>query len=347
MKTRWVIHPQLVMQIHTGRQRYHDYFRNEYEQLEASDKQKDALKIRARIVRRLPEAESGDIRRTLRFKRIFRYEYVVRGLTDDAVDVYFRDSLLGMLYSKMVTLFLQAQVLEPIAYYKLLERNILFMHAAGVSDGEHGYLLPAYGGTGKTTLTLGLMGEGMEVLGDDLLLVDADSGDVAPYLRPLHVFTYNVKTLRDAQLPWSLRMTVRAKDLLRIVLQTVTREEFLISTRVHAQDIYPDLLAASEVPFRRIVFLVKEGKDQVLSTQGHIDELVDRVLDSEDLNDSLYENIIDPADKERVVELERSVIRKVLAHVPEVWIINTRNLDFRNLAEFKERLTGKGQSSRS
>lgn len=338
MRSRFAIHPQLVIQVHTDRGAYQEYFKNEYERV-AVKKKSGALKIKAKISRTLPEPKPGDIRRSLKFKKIFRYDYVIRGLYTDTVTVFFRDTVVGLLYSKAITLFLQAQIIEPIAYYKLLERDILFMHAAGVTDGESGYLLPAYGGTGKTTLTLGLMAEGMEVLGDDLLLVDANSGKVAPYLRPLHVFTYNVKTLRDAELPWTLRMTVRFKDVMRVVLESLTRQEFLISTRVHAEDVYPDFSAGSRVPYRRIAFLIREGDDKVISTDSDIDALVDRVLASEDLNDSLYENIIDPADKDEVVALERAVIRKVLERVPEVWLVNTRKLDLHHLSDFKKKLT--------
>ncbi len=338
MRSSWAIHPQLELCLQAQRSAYHRYFANEYDRIETTESNQDSLRITATITRDLPAPEPGDIRRTLRFKRFFTYEYVIRGLNSAHVEIYFKDRPLGIVYAKIVTLFLQAQVLEPVAYLKLLERDILFMHAAGASDGDRGYVFPAYGGTGKTTLTLGLMAEGFDILGDDLLLVDASEGTVAPYLRPLHIFTYNVKTLRDANLPLRLRMLIRFKDVLRAVLETVTRQEFLISTRVHAEDIYDDLRTGRRVPISRICFLTKEGEDFALSTDTDLEEIVDRILESADLNDSVYENIVDADGRAAVEKLERTVIARAVGHVSEVRFVNTRRLDFRDLSAFRSEL---------
>src|SRR5690606_1180277 len=152
---------------------------------------------------------NGDRRKSFLFKKLFNQKYIIRNLEKKTVEIFYKDSFAGKVYPKITTLFLQTNVIEPIIYLKLLEKNILFMHAAGVSDGKYGYLFPAYGGTGKTTLTLGLMAENMPVLGDDLILVDTKKGLAHPYLRPLHLFAYNIKTLRDARVPFSLKLKVK------------------------------------------------------------------------------------------------------------------------------------------
>ena len=294
------------------------------------------MRISAHIVRQLPTAQAGDTVRQLTFKRIFRYEYLVRGLHTDHVEIYFRDHPAARVYTNVVTLFLQAQVIEPIAYFKLLERGVLFMHAAGVTDGEAAYLFPAFGGTGKTTLTLGLLGEGMQVLGDDLLLVDTATGAVRPYLRPLHLFAYNVKTLRGARVPWAVRAQVRTKDVMRAVLERVTRQEFLISTRVHTEQLFRDFRPASQARVERLVFLIKHGDDFDLSTERDIDRIVDQILESEDLNDSLYSNILTPEELDQCVALERDVIGRAIQVVDRVSFVNTRRLDFTDLRDFKD-----------
>src|SRR5512138_1503137 len=201
---RYILHPTLEVNIITDDRRYASYFRNEYQRVSRFTPNKDHTVITVHIVRQLPHKQEHDRLRKFDFKNVLKHTYLVRGIETDHVDIYFEDSVGGKLYAKLLTLFLQTQVLEPVIYFKLLERNVLFMHAAGVSDGKCGYLFPAYGGTGKTTLTLGLMGEEMHVLGDDLLLVEPDTRVVYPYLRPLHIFSYNAKTLRGAVIPLSI-----------------------------------------------------------------------------------------------------------------------------------------------
>lgn len=337
---KYTIHPTLTINVTTNNRRYLAYFKNEYERVANFEPVKDQTVINVHIVKSLPAEEDGDIRKALSFKKIFKYAYVVRGLETNNIDIFFKDVAVAAVYRNIVTLFLQAQIIEPIVYYKFLERNILFMHSAGVTDGKNGYIFPAYGGTGKTTLTLGLMGEGMSVLGDDLLIVDPDKRIVHPYLRPLHIFTYNVKTLRGAAIPLRYKTIVKLKDILRLILETTTRQEFLISTRIHADTLYADFIPGKSVPYKKICFLKKTGEhEKIKITKDNIRDLARKILESEDLNDSLYDNILPKSAKEATVEKELTVIENVLRNVPVLEFINTRKLDFRNLKDFKKQLT--------
>lgn len=337
---KYTIHPTMTINIVTKNRRYLAYFKNEYERVANFEPSKDQTVVNVHIVKRLPANENGDIRKTLSFKKIFKYSYVIRGLETNSIDIFFKDVPVAAAYRNIVTLFLQAQIMEPVVYYKFLERNILFMHSAGVTDGKNGYIFPAYGGTGKTTLTLGLMGEGMNVLGDDLLIVEPDKRTVHPYLRPLHVFTYNVKTLRGANIPLSTKSIVKLKDILRAILEATTRQEFLISTRVHADTLYADFTPGTSVPYRKICFLKKTGEhEKIKISKENIRELAQKILESEDLNDSLYDNILPESAKKETVEKELRVIENVLRNVPVLEFINTRKLDFRDLKDFKKQLT--------
>jgi hypothetical protein len=193
---KYVLHPKLILNVTTNDKGYIKYFDNEYSRLSNYSAVANAIEIHVHIANELPRAKKSDRKRKFFFKKVLKQEFIVRSLDTSKIEIFFKDHPTGRIYSKTLTLFLQTNVIEPIIYFKLLERNILFMHAAGVSDGKYGYLFPAYGGTGKTTLTLGLMAEDMLVLGDDLILVDTKRGLAHPYLRPLHLFAYNIKTLR-------------------------------------------------------------------------------------------------------------------------------------------------------
>src|SRR5690554_6042350 len=108
MQSEWSIHPALRINVRADRQRYHDYFANEYERV-STKAGEDQLRITAHIVSKLPEAQPGDIVRELEFKKIFHYEYLVRGLDSNDVQVYFGDHPAARIYTNVVTLFLQAQ----------------------------------------------------------------------------------------------------------------------------------------------------------------------------------------------------------------------------------------------
>ncbi len=339
--SEYSVHPKLLLSVRTRRSAYREYFDNEYRSVSQTSTDSDATRISVNIVERLPEPQAGDRIRHLTFKRLFRHHFLIRGFGTTHVDIYFRDSLWGRLYAKTITLFLQAQVVEPVVYDALLRREVYFMHAAGVSDGSQGYVFAAHGGTGKTTLTMGLMGEGLEVLGDDLLMLEPREGTVRPYLRPLHIFTYNVKTLRNARIPWFFRAKVRSKDILRAILEFTTRQEFLISTRIHAATLYPNFRVGSVVPVRRVLFLVRVGEDSTV-TMSHdtVDTVAKQILESADLNKSLYVNVLHPNEVAPYQNLEMALIKKVLALVPQVDFVNTRTRDFAKLGDFARWLVG-------
>lgn len=331
----YVLHPQLLLSISTNRGRYRRYFENEYRLISRGAAADNATRLSVNIVARLPARKEGDRIRRLVFKKFFHYHYVIRGFGTRRIEIFFKDSAWEYIYAKTVTLFLQAQVVEPVIYDALMRQGAYFMHAAGVSDGSHGYVFAAHGGTGKTTLTMGLMAEGLQVLGDDLLILDINKGTVRPYLRPLHIFSYNVRTLRNAQLPWAFRAKVWIKDILRTILELTTRQEFLISTRIHAATLYPNFRAGSESRVKRILFLIRDGNDvNVQLAPDTVDTVARQILESADLNKSLYSNVLEPGELESCQSRELEIIKKVLALVREVDFINTRKRDFGKLGDF-------------
>jgi hypothetical protein len=337
---RYILHPAIEINLKTNDNRYISYFENEYRKLSGYKLKKDHTVINVFIVNKLPPVQKKNDRiKKIKFAGIFTHHYLIRDLETLKVDIFYKESIFGKLYAKILTLFLQTQILEPIIYLKLLDHDVLFMHAAGVSDGRYGYLFPAQGGTGKTTLTLGLMCEGMHVLGDDLLLVEPHAKLVYPYLRPLHIFSYNVNTLRGAIVPFSIRGKLAIKDIIRVILETITQQKFLISTRVHAEKLYSSFKASEIVTYEKIIFLKNKGRDEKIKiTPQNVKILARQILESEDLNDSLYVNVLEPGEKTHIVDHEIEVISNVLRQVPYFESINVRQLDYKELSGFKQKL---------
>jgi hypothetical protein len=321
---------------YNGHRGYERYFDNEYTRIVKGQKAEECPLITVSIVKKLPEPQAGDLVRAPRYKKLFTYKFLVRNLFGNHVEIFFENHPVDKVYMNAIGVFLQAQVLEPIMYLKLLESGVLFMHAGGVAKDGYGYLLPAHGGTGKTTFSIALMNHGFQLLGDDLLIVDTKKRLVYPYPRPMHLFTYNINNLNGANIPLKYKTAIYTKNGMRYVLERVLRTEFLISTRVHADEIFSGELFAKPVPYKGVYFLRKEGKasePRVITKRSAVD-IAAEIMISEDLNDSLYEILEDEAQIAKVKELERKIIVNLLSQFSNITYVNTRKLDLTTLDPF-------------
>jgi len=324
---------------------YAKYFDNEYVRIDQTDvsTQSPTSSVTLRIVDEIPgDLAPEAIRRKERFKKMFTFEYAVVGLGTEHAVVYFVDHWISRLYVTAVGVFVQAQVLEPVMYLSFLQQRILFMHSAGVSRDEKAYVFPAHGGTGKTTMCMNLVAKGYKFMGDDLLIVDPASDQVFAYPRPLHIFTYNVRNLSGAVIPRRISAVIYFKNVLRFVLERVLRTEFLISTRIHADEILPDLELSKPARIHHVVFLKKEGAHE------HIDvtdptvrrEHAAAIVDSADLNESLFRILDDPVRQAEIRELELDVAGAVLEAADEFGYLNTRAIDLADAEDLVLDLSG-------
>jgi hypothetical protein len=324
--------------IETGSHRgYEKYFRNEYRRIAAGTPlNNSAPTVIVKIVDKLPSAEADDIRRSVHCKKLFTFNYLVRGINSGKVLIWFETHFVDRIYINAVAVFLQAQVLEPIMYLKLLKRDVLFMHAGGVCDENNGYLFPAHGGTGKTTFSIALLSCGYRLLGDDLLIVDIDRRKVHPYPRPLHLFTYNIANLRGAAVPLKYQVAIYTKNVVRFFLERALRTDFLISTRVHADEIFEDDPFGRAVPYQRMFFLTKEGpRTSVKAINASNSACIAReLMASADLNASLYNLLQDEDEVHRLMQVEEKLIRRLLNQLKLVTYVNTRQLDLSDLSFF-------------
>lgn len=342
--TSYDFYGYLTVTLDSQHRGYRRYFDNEYLRI-SQGKQTNAAAptITVEIPKKLPEQQPGDIVRTVRYKNLFTYTFLVRGADTRDVTIYFQRHWVDSVYMNAIGVFLQAQVLEPVMYMKLLEENILFMHAGGVTKGDMGILLPAYGGTGKTTLSMALLNQGHKLLGDDLLIVDIEKGMVYPYPRPLHIFTYNVENLRGANIPFKYRFAVYAKNVLRWPLERILRTELLISTRIHADELFDGDIFGKAGKFGAIAFLRKEGPavEIVKVSAKNVDEIADGIAQSADLNDSL--EILLGADNplwSSTQALEHKVIASLLKKRGMLAYVNTRAMDLDHVEDFADRVLG-------
>lgn len=328
------------LQLHfnfNGHAGYERYFNSEYQRITYKQKtNKNSPSITVSIVKSLPTANKEDIVQTSRYKKLFTFKFLIRNIDSNEVEIFFENHPVDKIYMNAIAVFLQAQVLEPVMYLKFLESDVLLMHAGGVAKNGHGYLLPAHGGTGKTTFSIALLNSGFKLLGDDLLIVDIKNHKVYPYPRPLHLFAYNINNLNGARVPLKYKVAIYSKKRLSCVLERVLKTEFLISTRVHADELFSGTLFGQACPYKSIFFLKKGGdaSEKVAVDKKSIDKIVKEIMISEDLNDSLYSLLKNQKEITHVKELEFKVIRSLLSQFNNINYVNTRKLNLNNLDQF-------------
>jgi len=91
------------------------------------------------------------------------------------------------------SLMSQNLFLRPIVDYKLLQKDILSIHAAGVSQGDQAIVFCGRGGSFKTTLVMDMIRKsGLRFIGEDRLLLGFDS---TVYSYPIYprLFEYRLK----------------------------------------------------------------------------------------------------------------------------------------------------------
>jgi len=89
-------------------------------------------------------------------------------------------------------------LLRPIIYYKLIKKNYVMIHSAGVSKDFQGYIFTGRGGVYKTTLTMNFIKKGFDYLGDDRVILK--DGNVFSFPGHFHVFEYIYQNLETEKM---------------------------------------------------------------------------------------------------------------------------------------------------
>lgn len=79
--------------------------------------------------------------------------------------------------------------------------DVMHFHAGVMSFEGQGVLMPAYSGTGKTTLVAGLLSRGWKYLSDEFAMIDPDTLMIQPFPKPMCVKEGSWKMFADMGLP--------------------------------------------------------------------------------------------------------------------------------------------------
>ena len=93
----------------------------------------------------------------------------------------------------MLPEYIQSCVIEPLfrIYFNLQGYELI--HSSCVSDGDKGYLFPAWRNTGKTSIILHLcLNENLNFISDDWTVL-SKKGELLAYPKPVQIFEYNLR----------------------------------------------------------------------------------------------------------------------------------------------------------
>lgn len=95
--------------------------------------------------------------------------------------------------------------------FLLLEHSLSFVHAAGVEIKGKGFIFPAAGGVGKTTLISHLRNlDSFKFFGDDFVILN-EQGEMLSYPSDLSIYDYHLKVFPELQNTASSRFLSRRK----------------------------------------------------------------------------------------------------------------------------------------
>jgi hypothetical protein len=112
---------------------------------------------------------------------------LARGTGPGAIDVYCSDWVVysGVCHGTVASILLNLTIERLV---EMIGGGIL-LHAAALSLGGKGLIIPGASGSGKTTLAAWLTGRGLDYLSDELVFVAEDSTRAEGFTRPLSIKT--------------------------------------------------------------------------------------------------------------------------------------------------------------
>lgn len=81
-----------------------------------------------------------------------------------------------------------------LIHLALIRKGYSLIHAAGIEFKERCFLLPAFGGIGKTTLVSGIVFAGGKLYGDDLIIINSEKA--LSYPQDFSVYPYHLNILK-------------------------------------------------------------------------------------------------------------------------------------------------------
>lgn len=339
---RYNLHNFISIIIHTDSVKFWKHFEYEYGRFAMPYSAPcDAPSVIVQIVKKMPEQKPEDIYKTLKFKKIIPCSYLIRNVNSNKVEVYFKQSIFQNIYLRPCVTFLRSHIIHPLIYMILLKRDMLFM-GSGVASLASGFIIVGKQGSGKTTLGLELIKRGLKFISEDRQFIGCGQdksvyGGQHPFLLSL----YNFKKM-NRKLDLYRKVSLEFQNLLRFILQIITKERSLPRTWLPAEIICPGVEFSPPVHYKGVLIVENSESTQKRSDSIEHEKTVLDIIECNLRSENLYSYILfnNPDLKLETRAREVEVVRKMLSDISFVKYINPRNMDSEELDRLAEELQG-------
>lgn len=155
-------------------------------------------------------------------------------------------------------------IIECLLRLKMIRNDIVLVHAAAVKTGNHGFLIPAWKGMGKTAACLKLIESGCDFMGDDRVWL-SKSGAILAYPRYVVIKSSNAAFFPEFISNWVKLKIAVYKFLSRVSIIRYMRV-FKLFKRLVIQptyfkitELYPNVSITDNTRLTHVVYIEKSS----------------------------------------------------------------------------------------
>jgi hypothetical protein len=199
--------------------------------------------------------------------KIAKWKAEITGFETGKIKIRVKSNLFGYL-------FFDGYILEFLLKYAMLQKGYCLVHAGGVSKQSKAIVFPARGSAGKTTVSLHMVKNGYDFLGDDCVIIGPKK--VLPFPSFLHVFNYHITRMPTFE--ENLNASQKALIKLKYLVYHASGKYAKFFTYLKFKDVFPQAEIARESKLHSLVFIIKKNTGQLEIKKIPKDEAVKSLL---------------------------------------------------------------------
>lgn len=202
--------------------------------------------------------------------KLGKWRVALKNLDRDKVAVFFNGNFFSYKYLFM-------HILEPLLYYKLHSKGFLLLHSSCVSNGENAYVFTSLPGTGKTSLMLYLLNQGMVEYFSDEFTIISKNGFAYSYPTPIDIFFYNLKnnTFLKQKLGYRIKLNIARN----FVIYFLSLKYAKPSSSIDIKEIFPKIDIGQKRSIASIFILRTTNKEKFIVKENiKKEEMVQKII---------------------------------------------------------------------
>jgi hypothetical protein len=185
--------------------------------------------------------------------KVARWHFALRGLAAPATELYFHGGVFALF-------FLQHFFIEQIMRFRMLQKDVAFVHSGCVAEQCRSVLFPGPGQVGKTALALQQAVLGRQFQSEDYTFLSAN-GQTYSYLRRLHLSDHVHDACPEATQGLNTRHRLAIKTKLLIYYMTLKYAD--LSESVALPDVVPHARTIDRAQLGTVLLLTSADGTQL------------------------------------------------------------------------------------